>query len=703
MSDHTLPVKYQLRYDTYNNWIVSPTILLPGEVGIAIYPSVTAGNPPRAVGIKIGDGLHYFDELPWIQAVASDVYNWAKSVNKPNYSATEIDGLAEYIASHTGGGGSSGGGGEAAGAYRISYDSASSKYILQYYDEAEDEWRAATGDEINLSGLLNRLNTIERWANGAKTQLGNIELPITAIVYDEVVTYINRLNVEDSAVEHRFVTAVEQVNGKIRVTRSILSASDITTGVLGSAQGGTGLTYVDSDKVLVGSNDGTVTTKTFVTEIDPTDRASFATAGAIIDYVALMTAGLTGAMHFIGETSIVISNTINNHADPQIAGYNFRNAQSGDVILANGSQEYVWTGSEWRLLGDEGSYAIKGSIVNADIHENAAIAISKIDGLSEALAAKVDKVEGKGLSTNDYTTEEKNKLRDIEDGAQENVIEHILVNDVETSPTTIGGQPKSVNLVIPVLSEEDISKLEGIESGAQENIIEHVFVNGTEIQPSTINELPKSVGINFIPFTQQDQEKLNGIEAEAQVNSIEEITINNVSYTPDANKNIDITIDFAELKSNTEDYWNLHPIIPGSGELIIYTVDGNHSYPRLKVGDGVTLVTALPFIDAGSINGSSAIINSYENKNAFPNQGENKAIYLDLSTGSMYYYINNEYKQLFNNPEKVPVSSINSWLVGKKPSFVCEGGRLKISTGILPSLSYDTWYVIRNLTKEVSQ
>ena len=36
------------------------------------------------------------------------------------------------------------------------------------------------------------------------------------------------------------------------------------------------------------------------------------------------------------------------------------------------------------------------------------------------LGNKVDKVDGKGLSTNDYTTEEKNKLAGIESGAQVN-------------------------------------------------------------------------------------------------------------------------------------------------------------------------------------------------------------------------------------------------------------------------------------------
>lgn len=41
--------------------------------------------------------------------------------------------------------------------------------------------------------------------------------------------------------------------------------------------------------------------------------------------------------------------------------------------------------------------------------------------LSTALAGKVDKVTGKGLSTNDYTTDEKNKLSGIEAGAEVNV------------------------------------------------------------------------------------------------------------------------------------------------------------------------------------------------------------------------------------------------------------------------------------------
>ena len=58
-----------------------------------------------------------------------------------------------------------------------------------------------------------------------------------------------------------------------------------------------------------------------------------------------------------------------------------------------------------------------------------------------ALDGKVDKVTGKGLSTNDYTTTEKNKLSGIATGAQVNVIETVKVNG-----TALTVSSKAVNL-----------------------------------------------------------------------------------------------------------------------------------------------------------------------------------------------------------------------------------------------------------------
>lgn len=58
-----------------------------------------------------------------------------------------------------------------------------------------------------------------------------------------------------------------------------------------------------------------------------------------------------------------------------------------------------------------------------------------------ALAGKVDKVTGKGLSTNDYTTEEKTKLTGIAAGAQVNVIEAVKVDGTALTVTD-----KAVNI-----------------------------------------------------------------------------------------------------------------------------------------------------------------------------------------------------------------------------------------------------------------
>lgn len=64
--------------------------------------------------------------------------------------------------------------------------------------------------------------------------------------------------------------------------------------------------------------------------------------------------------------------------------------------------------------------------------------------LLQTVANKVDKVSGKALSTNDYTTTEKTKLSGIATGAQVNVIEQINVNSVKQTPTN-----KVVNISVP--------------------------------------------------------------------------------------------------------------------------------------------------------------------------------------------------------------------------------------------------------------
>ena len=67
-----------------------------------------------------------------------------------------------------------------------------------------------------------------------------------------------------------------------------------------------------------------------------------------------------------------------------------------------------------------------------------------ISKIKSALGGKVDVVSGKGLSTNDYTSAEKQKLSGIANGAQVNVIESVKVNGTKLTPSS-----KAVDVTVP--------------------------------------------------------------------------------------------------------------------------------------------------------------------------------------------------------------------------------------------------------------
>lgn len=62
-------------------------------------------------------------------------------------------------------------------------------------------------------------------------------------------------------------------------------------------------------------------------------------------------------------------------------------------------------------------------------------------------------------------------------------------------------------------------------------------------------------------------------------------------------------------KHDTEANWNkATSFIPKQGEIIIYDIDTTHTYERMKIGDGKTAVTALPFYEEEFHNSVSSSI-----------------------------------------------------------------------------------------------
>lgn len=82
-----------------------------------------------------------------------------------------------------------------------------------------------------------------------------------------------------------------------------------------------------------------------------------------------------------------------------------------------------------------------------------------------------------------------------------------------------------------------------------------------------------------------------------------------------------------QLKNDTEQNWNkASHFIPLKGEIIIYSADESHPFSRLKVGDGTTFITELPFISTENVNDSKIFadttVNWQANSSFIPAKGD---------------------------------------------------------------------------------
>ena len=100
MATNIIKSQFSLRYDTYANWVEKDPVLLAGELAVVVVPAATGAVAKEpTILFKTGDGSSKFNQLPFVAGLAADVYDWAKSESKPDYSVNEITGLSEYVTS----------------------------------------------------------------------------------------------------------------------------------------------------------------------------------------------------------------------------------------------------------------------------------------------------------------------------------------------------------------------------------------------------------------------------------------------------------------------------------------------------------------------------------------------------------------------------------------------------------------------------
>lgn len=405
MASTELKTRIALKYDSYSNWQNSTVILKAGEVAICTIPRDTTATgvlKPPATLIKVGDGTHKFSELPWTQAVASDIHDWAKASEKPAYRADEISGLEDFIAGEVQ---------DTDTQYSVvAVAGEKYKFNLMSKSKGETDFTSLVAT-IDLTEVGSRLATLETkvgeksvsaqiadnnaelafdgvtagqgqivsevsQSNGvvsAKTRaLVAADIPELAqskitgltdalaakqdnLTFDgtynaasnkvatvsTVTNAINGLNVEEVAAgTGEIISKASQVNGTIVVEKRALTKADIPTIDQSQVDGlGTALDAKQDNLKFTGTYNATT---------NPV---------ALKDYVDAVIADVNGAMHFKG----VVTGTTFEEA---IAAGEY---ESGDVVLY-GLDEYLYDGSDWHALGNESIYAHKAD-VNAKFAE----------------------------------------------------------------------------------------------------------------------------------------------------------------------------------------------------------------------------------------------------------------------------------------------------------------------------------------------
>lgn len=400
--------RLRLKYDSYANWTTNNPVLLEGEAAVCVIPADTGavqGEP--AVLIKIGDGVKKFSELPFLSGKAADVYGWAKAATKPEYSASEIAGLADYISGKVQ---------DTNTKYQIVQDKTNTyKFHLQA-KELNGDWADVgtfTVPEKDVSGLMTKV--VDGTANHF------VMLDNEGNAADSGYTFENF-----ASKDHRHEIA--SVTGLQAALDAKAASTDLAT--LGEKVG-----TVPNGKTVVQMIEEAQTAATYDDTTIKADIAANKSAietlngdatkeGSVKKQVADAVAGIVADAPDAYDTLKEISDWISTHTDSAATMNSQITANKNAIDTLNG------TGA--------------GSVSKAVADAQATLQAS-IDG-------KVSKETGKGLSTNDYTTAEKNKLKNIAEGAQVNVIEEIQVNGTKVTPSG-----KAVNISVPTgaLSAKD--------------------------------------------------------------------------------------------------------------------------------------------------------------------------------------------------------------------------------------------------------
>ena len=414
-------------------------MLLSGELAICVVPadSNQATNEPTVL-MKCGDGTSKFNELGWISGLSADVYGWAKAATKPTYSATEITGLETYIGEKIQ---------DTDTQYKLEAD-AEDGHKFYLYSKAKGDEAFGTAPVSTIT-IPEKVYTLATGAANGTVKFNGEDVAVKGLgsaAYTESTAYD-----ANGAAQTAEDNAKAYADGKDSAIEAAKKAGTDAQAAVDALSGKVG-TVPENKTVVEMISDAQAAATYNDTEVKAGIKAN---ADAITK--------LNGTSAVEGSVDKKVADAINEFATKVSDDQTVNTFKELIDYAADHKDEYS------TLSGEVQANKTAIATLNGKDTDAGSVAKTVKDAVDAAQATlqgnidkKVDKVEGKGLSTNDYTTDEKTKLEGIATGAQVNVIETVKVNGVALTPTA-----KAVDVTVPtgaLASKDKVSETDLVDA-----------------------------------------------------------------------------------------------------------------------------------------------------------------------------------------------------------------------------------------------
>lgn len=252
--------------------------------------------------------------------------------------------------------------------------------------------RGGASTDVTLATLKKAAEDAQAAANAASAAAGEASA--------KVDSEIQKLDYTDTADNTKFVSKVDEVDGKISVTRVAV------TDVLGIAD--------NYDK----STNKIATVATVTNAVDGVRTELLEDIGEI-----------TGAMRFRGTVTVDPTATA-----PSVPSDGMGAFRAGDVVInSTDSKEFIYNGTSWEELGTEGVYAIK----------------SEVDSAIEGLEGDISGLDGRVGSLETDNTKNKEDIAALIEADKSFATKTELSNAVDPISADVGTLKTAVETTLP--------------------------------------------------------------------------------------------------------------------------------------------------------------------------------------------------------------------------------------------------------------